>query len=201
MRRPDFEIENKLGRHFRRIIGVDEAGRGPLAGPVVASAVFLPQDHSWTGLNDSKQLSVERREYFYERIMAVADVGIGMASVNEIDEINILNATFLAMRRAIAQLKQKPDFVLVDGNRKIKQLDIPQQTVVKGDSKSLSIAAASVIAKVTRDRIMTELSVHFPDYGFARHKGYGTLAHRRVLGRLGVTEHHRKSFKFKVISL
>ena len=196
---PDFSIESTYRVDYPRVIGVDEAGRGPLAGPVAAAAVWLPQDQDWTGLNDSKQLTHTQREIFYTRIMACADVGIGMASVTEIDEINILQATFLAMQRAIAALKYTPDFVLVDGNRKIKALTIPQQTIVKGDSISLSIAAASVIAKVTRDRIMVELGQHFPDYGFAQHKGYGTLAHRRILGRLGATEQHRRSFKVKAI--
>lgn len=183
-------------RGIVRVAGVDEAGRGPLAGTVVAACVLLPcrDIPELDGLTDSKKLSAAKREHFYPLIFDVAlAVGIGEASPLEIDQINILQATFLAMRRAISQV---PDlqFILVDGNRAIKTLEIPQQTIVKGDALSLSIAAASVIAKVTRDRQMEALDLQFPGYGFKKHKGYGTALHYQALADLGPTVHHRRTF-------
>lgn len=181
---------------FARVGGVDEAGRGPLAGPVVAACVVLPVEvpAALDGLTDSKQLTAERREAYFEALRTYAlAIGVGEASPAEIDEINILQATFLAMRRAIAAI-DAPDFVLVDGNRRIRDLDLPQETIVKGDGKVLCIAAASVVAKVTRDRQLIALDVAFPGYGFARHKGYGTAAHYAALRALGPTAQHRQSF-------
>jgi len=176
------------------ICGVDEAGRGPLAGPVCAAAVILPPHLEIPGLNDSKKLSDKRRRELMPVIkeQAVA-YGIGMASHEEIDEINILQATFLAMERAIAHLEGKAKFALIDGNRE-KDFGIPVQTVIKGDSLSASIAAASVLAKVTRDDLMVELANTYPGYGFEIHKGYGTRAHYDALRELGPCPIHRMSF-------
>lgn len=181
---------------IKMVAGVDEAGRGPLAGPVVAACVVLPRraNARLNGLTDSKQLSEAQREHFFEQIQHVAiAIGVGSASCEEIDEVNILQATFLAMRRAIAEAAIA-ECLLVDGNRAIPQTALPQQTIVKGDGLSLSIAAASVMAKVTRDRLMVALDAEFPPYGFARHKGYGTKAHYAALAEHGLTAHHRRSF-------
>ncbi|HVI50985.1 MAG TPA: ribonuclease HII [Candidatus Sulfotelmatobacter sp.] len=179
------------------VCGVDEVGRGPLAGPVVACAVILPPNphpRLRGELDDSKKLSVKKREALFELIMAEAVVGLGRAEVEEIDRLNILKATFLAMRRAVEGLGRAVDTALVDGNQ-IPQLPVKRvQCVVKGDGKSLSIAAASVVAKVSRDREMSELSQCFPGYGWERNAGYGTAEHRAAMQRLGLTEHHRKSF-------
>lgn len=178
------------------VAGVDEAGRGPLAGPVVAACVVLPRRQSarLKGLTDSKQLKEAQREHFYAELQEVAvAIGVGSASPEEIDEVNILQATFLAMRRAIAQVTVA-ECLLVDGNRAIPAMALPQQTIVKGDGLSLSIAAASVIAKVTRDRELVALDAAFPHYGFARHKGYGTKVHYEALAAHGPTPHHRRSF-------
>lgn len=181
---------------YQAVAGVDEAGRGPLAGPVVAACVILPKriGKRLDGLTDSKQLSEAKRELFFARLpeLAVA-IGIGAASPAEIDEHNILGATYLAMKRAIVQAG-RADYVLVDGNRPIPGLALAQRTIVKGDGCSLSIAAASVIAKVTRDRLLVELDREFPAYGFARHKGYPTRAHYQALAEHGPTPHHRRSF-------
>lgn len=179
---------------FRVICGVDEAGRGPLAGPVVAGAVILPQGLEIPGLNDSKKLSDKRRRELFPIIQenAVA-YGIGWASQEEIDEINILQATFLAMNRALDAMGVTPDLALVDGNRD-PGFPIPTKTVVKGDSLSANIAAASVLAKVTRDRFMEEMAEKYPGYGFEIHKGYGTRAHYAALDQLGPCEIHRKTF-------
>ena len=176
------------------ICGVDEAGRGPLAGPVCAAAVILPQDLEIEGLNDSKKLTEKRREALYDVIIenAVA-YGIAFASEKEIDKINILQATFLAMRRAVEQLSVTPDMVLVDGNRE-PELPVPLKTIIKGDSLSANIAAASILAKVTRDRYMMEQDTIYPQYGFAVHKGYGTKAHYAALTEHGVCPIHRMSF-------
>jgi len=177
-----------------RICGVDEAGRGPLAGPVCAAAVILPPHLEIPGLNDSKKLSDKRRRELMPVIKEQAIAyGIGMASHEEIDEINILQATFLAMERAIAQLNCKAEFALIDGNRE-KDFGIPVQTVVKGDSLSASIAAASVLAKVTRDDLMVEMAQAYPGYGFEIHKGYGTRTHYDALRELGPSPIHRMSF-------
>lgn len=176
------------------ICGVDEAGRGPLAGPVCAAAVVLPRDLDIPGLNDSKKLTDKKRRELYDIITAQA-LAYGVALVDEktIDEINILQATFLAMERAVAQLSIKPDLALVDGNRE-PSLPVPVKTVIKGDSLSASIAAASILAKVTRDRLMEELDETYPSYGFAVHKGYGTKRHYEALTEFGPCPVHRKTF-------
>lgn len=179
---------------FSRICGVDEAGRGPLAGPVCAAAVILPRDIEIEGLNDSKKLTEKRREALYDIIVKEAVAyGIAFATEREIDEINILQATFSAMRRAIEQLSVRPDMILVDGNRE-PQSDIPVKTIVKGDSLSANIAAASILAKVTRDRFMLEQDKLYPEYGFALHKGYGTKAHYAALTQHGACPIHRRTF-------
>ena len=190
-----WKIENQ---HFANgivtICGVDEAGRGPLAGPVCAAAVILPPNLEIPGLTDSKKLSDKRRRELYPVIMEKAVAfGIGLASHEEIDEINILQSTFLAMERAMAQLNVRPDLALIDGNRQ-KDFGLPVETVVKGDSLSASIAAASVLAKVTRDDIMVAMAQEYPGYGFEIHKGYGTKAHYEALEKLGASPIHRKSF-------
>ncbi len=176
------------------LCGIDEAGRGPLAGPVVAGAVILPKDCGILYLNDSKQLSAKKREELYEIIQqeAVA-VGVGYATPERIDEINILQATYEAMREAVGQLSVKPDMLLNDAVR-IPDLDIPQEAIIKGDAKSISIAAASIVAKVTRDRLMVRYDSVYPAYGFAAHKGYGAAAHIEALKKYGPTPIHRKSF-------
>ncbi|MEH6402296.1 MAG: ribonuclease HII [Sneathiella sp.] len=190
MQKPDFSFENL---ETGIIVGIDEVGRGPFAGPVVAAAVILNQHDYPIGMKDSKKLSKARREILAEEIFAKAQVGIGYASVTEIDELNILQATFLAMRRATDNLKFQPDFALVDGNRDPK-LGIPTRLIVKGDSLSLSIAAASIVAKVTRDQKMCDLASEFPHYGWERNSGYGTAEHRKGLSLFGVTPQHRRSF-------
>jgi len=178
----------------RAVAGIDEAGRGPLAGPVVAAAVILSQDFVLPGLTDSKKLSEKQRDKFYPQIREQARaVGIGIATAAEIDAINILQATLLAMQRAIGRLQEVPDHLLIDGITPLP-LDISQQTLKKGDSRSLSIAAASVIAKVVRDRIMYSLDKQQPGYGFAKHKGYGTVQHRKAIAELKPGRHHRASF-------
>lgn len=180
---------------FSLICGVDEAGRGPLAGPVCAAAVILPPDLELEGLNDSKKLSEKRREALYPLICEQAlAYGIAFASEQEIDELNILQATFLAMRRAVGQLGQKPGLALVDGNREPDFGDIPVRTIIKGDSRSANIAAASILAKVTRDRFMLEQDAVYPQYGFAVHKGYGTQKHYAALREFGPCPIHRRSF-------
>ena len=179
---------------YKLVCGVDEAGRGPLAGPVCAAAVILPPDCAIEGLNDSKKLTDKRRRALYDVIVEQAVAyGIAFASHQEIDEVNILQATFLAMRRAASQLAVQPELVLVDGNRD-PQLGLPSQTIVKGDSLSASIAAASILAKVTRDRWMEELDAKYPQYGFAIHKGYGTKRHYAALTEFGPCEEHRQTF-------
>jgi ribonuclease HII len=194
MARPDFSCElDALDRGYGIICGIDEAGRGPWAGPVVAAAVVLDPDTIPRGLNDSKKLSAARREELFDQIAASAKVGIGVADERRIDRDNILAATLWAMAEAVRGLQRTPDFALVDGNR-APTLSCPVQTLVSGDARSLSIAAASIIAKVTRDRIMVRLDQDFPAYGFARHKGYGTAAHHAALQRVGACVHHRKSF-------
>ena len=179
---------------YTLICGIDEAGRGPLAGPVTAGAVILPKDCQILYLNDSKKLSEKRREELFLEIKEKAvSWCVGTASPARIDEINILQATFLAMRRAVAQLKLQPDFALVDGNRD-PQLALPTQTVIGGDGKSASIAAASILAKVSRDDYMLELDQKYPEYGFAVHKGYGTRRHYDALRTFGPSPIHRQSF-------
>lgn len=179
---------------FDCICGVDEAGRGPLAGPVCAAAVILPRDMEIPGLNDSKKLTDKKRRELYDVIVAGAEAfGIAFASEQEIDEINILQATFLAMERAVAQLGIRPDLALVDGNRE-PHLPLPVKTVVKGDSLSANIAAASILAKVTRDRLMEEQDAMYPQYGFSIHKGYGTKRHYEALREYGPSPIHRLTF-------
>lgn len=179
------------------VAGIDEAGRGPLAGPVVAAAVVFEPDVYIEGVNDSKQLTPEEREEFYHLITARAtSFGIGIIDHSLIDEINILNATFRAMHTAISKLSVSPAHLLVDGNR-FPEVGIPFTAIVEGDARSFSIAAASIIAKVTRDRIMLEYDRLFPGYGFATNKGYGTREHREALLRLGPCEIHRRSFEVR----
>ena len=184
--------ETKLGRG--PVAGVDEAGRGPWAGPVVAAAVILDAARIPDGIGDSKALGPEARESLFTRIMATAVVGVGIADVPRIDRDNILNATMWAMAEAVAALGATPGLVLVDGNRAPRVVS-ETRTIVRGDALCLSIAAASIIAKVTRDRIMVDLARAWSDYGFERHKGYGTPEHKAALTRHGVTPHHRRSFR------
>lgn len=187
-----------LQKGYTAICGVDEAGRGPLAGPVCAAAVILPPHAEIPGLNDSKKLSdKKRRELFPVILQEALAYGIAFASHEEIDEINILQATYLAMERALAQLPVRPDIVLIDGNR-AKDFGLPVQTVIHGDSLSASIAAASVLAKVTRDDLMLEMAQSFPEYGFEIHKGYGTKAHYEALAVHGPCKIHRKTFLKKL---
>lgn len=190
-----WEIENScFAEGFQVICGVDEAGRGPLAGPVCAAAVILPANAVIPGLNDSKKLSDKKRRELVPIIQETAlAYGIAFADEKEIDEINILQATYLAMQRAIDLLSVKPDLALVDGNR-AGDFGVPVKTVVKGDSLSASIAAASVLAKVTRDDLMLSLAEKYPQYGFDVHKGYGTKAHYAALTEYGPSEIHRKTF-------
>jgi len=187
---PDFSFEDQ---HNCLVAGVDEAGRGPWAGPVVAAAVILDRDNFPQGLDDSKKLSAKKREALFDPIMETAIVGIGQASVEEIDDINILQATMLAMRRAVDNLDPQPGHILIDGNR-LPEMKISAETIIKGDGRSFSIAAASIIAKNFRDRIMAELAKSWPDYGWERNAGYGTALHREGLNLVGISPHHRKSF-------
>lgn len=190
-----WEIENSLySEDIRIICGVDEAGRGPLAGPVCAAAVILPQNLELPGLTDSKKLTDKKRRELFPLIKEQAIAyGIGLASEKEIDEINILQATFLAMQRALDQLAVKPDLALIDGNRQ-KNFGVPAKTAVKGDSLSANIAAASILAKVTRDDLMVELAQQYPQYQFEIHKGYGTKAHYAALREYGPSPVHRMTF-------
>lgn len=179
---------------IRLVCGVDEAGRGPLAGPVCAAAVMLPPGLEIPGLNDSKKLTDKKRRELYDIIIEQAvSYGIAFASEQEIDEINILQATFLAMERAMQKLSPQPELALIDGNR-TKDFGLPVRTIVKGDSLSASIAAASILAKVTRDRLMEEYDAQYPQYGFAVHKGYGTKRHYETLREFGPSPIHRKTF-------
>lgn len=193
---PDFEYEKNAQKNgYKFICGVDEAGRGPLAGPVCAAAVILPIDCEIEGLNDSKKLSEKKRELLFDVITekAVAYC-VAYGTLEEIEKYNILEATYLAMNRAIEGLSQKPDFALIDGNRIPKEISVPCETVVKGDMKSCSIAAASILAKVTRDRLMIEYAQKYPQYNFQKHKGYGTKEHYEAIKQHGVCEIHRLSF-------
>lgn len=196
MTQPDFSFEESAtARGMIRIAGVDEVGRGPLAGPVVAAAVVLDATRIPKGLNDSKKLSLARRDALFDQIMASADVCIAQASVEEIDSHNILRASHIAMVRAIAGLSIPPDHVLIDGNMIPRSLTLSAEPIVKGDARSLSIAAASIVAKVWRDRHMVDLAQQFPGYGWEANAGYPTPAHKSALMALGVTPHHRRSFK------
>lgn len=196
---PGREIEDALrAEGFEIVCGVDEAGRGPLAGPVCAAAVILPRGVMIEGLDDSKKLTEKRREALYGDIIAAAEAcGVAFADVEEIEELNILGATYLAMNRAIAALGVGIDLALIDGNRNAG-IEYPSRCIVKGDAKCVSIAAASVLAKVTRDRYMTELDERYPGYGFAKHKGYGTKAHYAAIRELGASPVHRPSFLRKM---
>lgn len=192
---PDFNLELcAIARGSKRIAGLDEVGRGPLAGPVTAAAVILNPDFIPNGLNDSKKLSERRRRALAEQIHETAQVSIVHVSVEEIDRVNILRASHVAMMRAAAGLKTAPDHLLIDGNMLPQGLELSAQCIVKGDAKSLSIAAASIVAKVARDALMTDLAVEFPGYGWERNSGYPTPAHRAALKTLGITPHHRRSF-------
>lgn len=192
---PDLSFETQARDGGARMIaGTDEVGRGPLAGPVTAAAVILDPGNIPDGLNDSKKLSAKRREALADQIWDMADVSMVHVSVAEIDEHNILRASHIAMERAVAGLRQTADFVLVDGNLIPKGLSVPARAIIKGDSKSLSIAAASIVAKVGRDRLMEDLAQQFPGYGWEKNAGYPTKQHREALLNLGVTPHHRRSF-------
>ncbi len=198
---PDFSAEKTIARETGRpagkalVCGVDEVGRGPLAGPVVAAAVILNPSSVPAGLDDSKKLTAKKREALFDIIQeAAVAYAIAEASVEEIDELNILEASMLAMRRAVAALPVSAEAVLVDGNRNPGFGDLPTSTLIKGDGRSLSIAAASILAKVFRDRLMAKLSESYPDYGWAQNAGYGVAKHRRALELVGVSPHHRRSF-------
>lgn len=192
---PDYSFEMAaLSAGAGLVVGVDEVGRGPLAGPVTAAAVVLDPDTIPTGLNDSKKLTAARRMAIADEIYRTADVSVAWASVAEIDDLNILHASHLAMVRAVAGLKRPADFALIDGNRIPPDLPIPAQAVVKGDARSLSIAAASIVAKIHRDQVMADLAREYPGYGWEKNAGYPTKAHRAALLQQGVTPHHRVSF-------
>ena len=190
----------KYQQGFKVVCGIDEAGRGPLAGPVYAAAVILKKGQTIEGVNDSKKLSEKKREALYNKIIdECLAYAIGVADEKEIDEINILQATFLAMKRAVDGLSVKPDCALVDGNQ-IPPLDCSVSTIIKGDSKSESIAAASILAKVERDRYMLEMAQKYPQYCFEKHKGYGTKLHYEMIEKHGICDIHRKSFLKKVLN-
>ena len=196
---PDYSIENQVkSKGFKFVCGVDEAGRGPLAGPVCAAAVILNEEIE--GLNDSKKLSEKKREALFDVIKEKAlSYSIAFASVEEIEEYNILNATYLAMNRAIEGLNVKAEFALIDGNRVPTGITVPCETVVKGDAKSCSVAAASILAKVTRDRLMLEEDKKYPQYNFKKHKGYGTKEHTDAILKYGLSPIHRPSFLKKLL--
>ncbi len=184
---------------YKVVCGIDEAGRGPLAGPVFAAAVILPENYSHPVLNDSKKLSEKKRDAVYDDIIKDAlCYSVGIATEEEIDEINILNATFLAMKRAVEGLSIKPDFAYIDGNQYPKT-GIKEETIVKGDGKCISVAAASIIAKVSRDRFMLEIDKQYPEYQFSKHKGYGTKLHYEMIEKYGVSKVHRRTFLKKIL--
>lgn len=196
MTKPDFSFEQAAqARGFLQIAGVDEVGRGPLAGPVVAAAVILDPAIIPAGLNDSKKLTAKKRDALYDELLAVADVSIAEATVAEIDTHNILRASHIAMVRAVAGLRKTADYALIDGNMVPRDLVIPSETIIKGDGRSLSIAAASVVAKVWRDRHMVALAQQHPHYGWENNAGYPTAQHKLGLEQFGVSEHHRRSFR------
>jgi len=202
MNHPQVNLKNERtlwAKNIEHVAGVDEAGRGPLAGPVVAAAVIFPKEFFIYGVDDSKKLSARKREELFILISQQAtSIGVGIIDHTVIDRINILQATHAAMRRAIENLAVKPDYVLVDGNS-FNHDTLCFQNIVGGDATSFTIAAASIIAKVTRDRLMCELDVHFPQYGFARHKGYGTPQHIEAIRTYGVCDIHRKSFHLSIL--
>lgn len=195
---PDMlQFERDLWQKYSKIAGIDEAGRGPLAGPVVAAAVIIPKYFSVEGIKDSKKLRPQQREQLYAEIVYHAlSVGIGTASHEEIDMLNILQATYLAMKRAIENLKIEPDYLLIDGNS-LPRINFPKKAIIKGDNRSISIAAASIIAKVTRDRLMNDFDKMWPVYNFARHKGYPTQEHILAIQTHGYCPIHRRSFRVK----
>ena len=193
----DYTLEAEIARNpaTQIIAGIDEVGRGPWAGPVTACAVILDPNNIPDGLRDSKKLTAKRREILFDQIVETAAVGLAHVEVEEIDRINILQASLRAMERAVACLPQQPQFALIDGNKLPPNLPCPAQAIVKGDDKSVSIAAASIVAKVTRDRLMESLAQQYPGYGWETNAGYGTKMHQNGLQNLGVTTHHRRSFK------
>lgn len=192
--------EDCFSRGIDLVAGIDEAGRGPLAGPVVAAAVILPKHALIEGVNDSKKISEKKREKLYDDIIENAVAwGVGIVDNNVIDEINILNATRLAMHNAIEALKTKPEYILIDAEKKVDTNGIPFMPIIKGDALSISIAAASIVAKVTRDRMMREYDGIFPVYGFQKHKGYGTKMHVDAINENGICAIHRKSFLKNII--
>ena len=195
----NYDIEKEYyNKGYKLICGIDEAGRGPLCGPVCAAAVILPVDCELEGINDSKKISEKKREALFDVVKEKAlAYSVAMASAKEIDKINILQATFLAMRRAVDGLDVKPDLALIDGNQK-PGLDIDEITIVKGDAKCISVAAASILAKVTRDRYMRELDEKYPQFCFSKHKGYGTKLHYEMIDRYGICEEHRRTFLKKL---
>ena len=200
---PDLSIEKKKNNlNYDLIAGVDEAGRGPWAGPVYSAAVILDTANIPAEINDSKKMSERKRNEIYLRIISEHHYALGIADVNEIDELNILQASLLSMKRAITNLLLKPDFVLIDGAHK-PALDIDSENIIKGDNKSLSIAAASIIAKVERDQFMKKIDEEYPHYNWKKNKGYGTKEHQNALNIHGISEHHRKSFSpiRKILSL
>lgn len=193
---PDYSFETAAhAKGFLRIAGVDEVGRGPLCGPVTAAAVVLDPNNIPDGLNDSKKLSAKKREALYDHIFETADVCIAHATVEEINELNILRASHLAMERAVAGLATPPDHLLIDGNMVPRGISISNETIIKGDARSVSISAASIVAKICRDRIMVDLAQQFPGYGWETNAGYPSKSHKDALVKLGVTPHHRRSFK------
>lgn len=196
----DFTYETQAHENgFKVVCGVDEAGRGPLAGPVFAAAVILPEGYSHPILNDSKKLSEKKRDLVYDDIIKDAvSYSVGIATEKEIDEINILNATFLAMKRAVEGLNTKPDLAYIDGNQ-YPRTGVKEVTIVKGDSKCMSVAAASIIAKVSRDGFMLKIAEEYPQYQFEKHKGYGTKLHYEMLEQYGVSPVHRRSFLKKIL--
>jgi ribonuclease HII len=193
---PTYKYEEKLKlQGYSNIVGVDEVGRGPIAGPVFAAAVVLDPNHIPMGLNDSKKLSAKKRNLILSEIMKHADVSVGSASEREIEETNILQASHLAMVRAIDGLKSVPGYILIDGNLVPSSLDIPATALIRGDASSVSIAAASIVAKVKRDLVMCDLGQHFPGYGWEKNAGYPTQQHLSALQDLGITPHHRRTFR------
>ena len=196
MSQPDYSFEAAaLDRGLLRVAGVDEVGRGPLAGPVTAAAVVLDIANIPSGLNDSKKLNAKQRAALAEEIHAVAEVSIAHATVQEIDELNILRASHLAMERAVAGLITPPDHLLIDGNMIPRGLTLSSEAIVKGDARSVSISAASIVAKICRDYVMWDLAQHYPGYGWETNAGYPSKSHKMALQNLGVTPHHRRSFK------